>query len=390
VITRGRSEEFHTLVEGDPRRARSSTYTDLLDVVGALRSVPAPEADATFVASLRERLVAEAEAVLVAAAAAREDDQDRLTLRRTTARVRRHNRRVAAVVAGAVLVGGSATMAVASQSALPGDSLYPLKRGIENVHTDLTFDKSARGRLLLGDASTRLDEVAGLSRESDGSAQVGPTLDAFAQQAAEGSQLLVEDYQQTGDRSSITSVREFTAASMARLAQLQSMVPSDSLGSLLQAAQAVAQIQRTSEGACPSCAGPDVTKVPQVLTQSLQAAATSGHSGAPRSKPGQRLSSQTPLPHVGKRLPPASVSDPTQTGGSTGSTSTGGDVQGTLQNLTNGLTSRHHHHLGSTVKHTTGTLLDGVGQAGTTVGGAVGGTVSGVTGGIQSILPSVP
>jgi hypothetical protein len=390
VITRGRSEEFHTLVEGHPRGAGSSRYADLLEVVGALRAVPAPEADAAFVASLRERLVAEAEAVLVAAAAVREGDQDRLTLRRTTPPVRRRNRRIAAVVAGAVLVGGSATMAVASQSALPGDTLYPLKRGIENVHTDLTFDQGARGRLLLGDASTRLDEVAELSRESGGSTQVAPTLDAFAQQATEGSQLLVEDYQQTGDRSSITSVREFTAASMARLAQLQSMVPSDSLDSLLQAAQTLAQIQRTSEDACPSCTGPDVTKVPQVLTQSLQASADSRQSGAPRSKPGQRLHQQSQLPHVGKGLPPASVSDPTQSGGTSGSTTSGGDVQGTLQNLTNGLTGGHHHHLGNTVKHTAGTLLGGVGQAGNTVGGAVGGTVSGVTGGIGPLLPTLP
>lgn len=76
------------------------------------------------------------------------------------------NRRLAAGITGVILVGASGTMAIAAQSALPGDRLYPLKRGLEGAHAQLTFDRAARGRVLLDSASTRLDEVADLSRRA--------------------------------------------------------------------------------------------------------------------------------------------------------------------------------------------------------------------------------
>jgi hypothetical protein len=71
-VSRGRrSQEFHDLVEDVEDTAgggaRRSSYDDLLDVVGALRAVPEPVPDPTFVASLRERLLEEATTVLVAA-----------------------------------------------------------------------------------------------------------------------------------------------------------------------------------------------------------------------------------------------------------------------------------------------------------------------------------
>src|ERR1700759_377493 len=119
MITRRRAEEFATLVETDEPTRDASSYADLLRVVGGLRSVPAPVADPVFVASLRERLLVEAESMLAQAAAAREDEDARLRLPPTTTRSRRRHRRIAAAVSGVVLVGGTATVAVAAQSALP-------------------------------------------------------------------------------------------------------------------------------------------------------------------------------------------------------------------------------------------------------------------------------
>ena len=63
-------------------------------------------------------------------------------------------------------------MAVASQSALPGDGLYPVKRGLESAHAELTFDRGDRGRVLLANARTRLDEAQTLSRTSADPARV--------------------------------------------------------------------------------------------------------------------------------------------------------------------------------------------------------------------------
>ena len=100
---------------------------------------------------------------------------ERLRLRPAAPRTRRRNRRLAAGLSGVdPRRWRPATMAVAAQSALPGDGLYPLKRGLESAHAQLTFDRAARGRVLLDSASTRLDEVAELSRTGGSADQRRP------------------------------------------------------------------------------------------------------------------------------------------------------------------------------------------------------------------------
>ena len=82
MITARRAQQFHELVEdASTGGARLTEYADLMEVVGALRTVPAPVPDPAFVAALRDRLVAEAESALAAAAAEREDTDERLRLR---------------------------------------------------------------------------------------------------------------------------------------------------------------------------------------------------------------------------------------------------------------------------------------------------------------------
>lgn len=389
----GRSQQFHDLVEGTSTSAVPSSYAVLLDVVGALRAVPAPVPDPAFVAALRERLVLEAETVLAEAAAERAVADERLRLRPAAPRTQRRRRRLAAAISGVVLVGGSATVAVAAQSALPGDALYPVKRGLENAHAQLTFDRAARGRVLLDSASTRLDEVAELSREQASADQVGSTLDAFTRDAVAGSDLLVTDYRATGDQSSMTTVRTFTATSMARLQALQSQVPPGALDQLLQAAQALDQVQQVAARACPDCPGPSVTSVPPVLTASAQAAADSWQVAVPG--PGRHGTSPrhgspggVTLPQVGGALPPASVTDPGQSTAGQLVAPTAQDVQHTVQHLTDALTHDQPTDLGSTVTDTAGNLLDAVGNVGGTVGGVVGSVVGSVGSDLPSILPT--
>lgn len=392
MITGRRAEQFNALVEDrSTGGARLPEYAGLLDVVGALRAVPAPVADPAFVATLRERLVAEAETVLAAAAAELDETDARLRLRPTTPPARRRRRRLAAAVTGIVLVGGSATVAFAAQSALPGDGLYPIKRGLEGAHAELTFDRADRGRVLLGNAGERLDEAQDLSLMHADPARVSDALDAFTQQAIDGSDLLVSDYEATGDRSSITSVRTFTAASMDRLNQLQSQVPPQSLGSLLRAAQALDQVQQSSLHACAVCQGPVIGSVPDVLTQSTQATVDAWQTAVP--KPHHVGRHQQPgadggpvLPHVSGQLPPASVTDPDSTDTTPGVVQppTADDVQHTVKHLTDGLTSGQQNDLASTVSDTVTNLLDAVGQVGNQVAGALDDTIGGVT----SLLPS--
>jgi hypothetical protein len=392
VIRGRRSEEFHDLVEDTTAGARAS-YADLLDVVGALRALPIPEPDPAFVLALRERLLDEAQTVLVAAAAERADVDDRLRLRPAAPRTRRRNRRLAAGISGVILVGASGTMAVAAQTALPGDRLYPLKRGIESAHAQLTFDRAARGRVLLDSAATRLDEVAELSRTGGSADSVSRTLDAFTQETVDGSDLLIADYQATGDQSSITTVRTFTARSMTRLRLLQSAVPAGSVDQLLQAAQSLDQVQQVAARACPTCAGPSVTQVPRVLTEAVDAAADPWLVALPPGPGSPRHSDSTPggvtLPHVSGNLPPASVTDPTQTAPDL-ELPTADDVQHTLQHLTDGLTEDQQPDLGSTVTDTAANLLDAVGDVGNTVAGTLSGTLDDLGSALPTILPTLP
>ena len=55
-------------------------------------------------------------------------------------------------------------MAVASQSALPGDALYPIKRAIENTEAGVRVSDDAKGETILSNASGRLNEVDKLTR----------------------------------------------------------------------------------------------------------------------------------------------------------------------------------------------------------------------------------
>jgi len=390
-VTRARqAEEFHALVEAIPTRgprppAPSTPYADLLELVGSMRAVPAPVADAAFVAGLRDRLVAEAETLLAAAAAQRDDTDARLRLRTTTPQLRRRRRRLAAAVSGVALVGASATMAYAAQSSLPGDGLYPVKRSLESAQAQLTFDRGDRGRLVLGDASTRLDEAQQLSRIQADPQRVSEALDSFTQQTIAGSDLLVSDYEATGDRSSISSLRTFTATSMARLDELQGEVPPQSLSSLLRAAQAVDQAQQTAVHTCDACRGPAITSMPSVLAQTTQATVDSWQVAVPRPRHTGRHLAQGDdggpvLPHIRSgSLPPASVTDPSDSPASNGGQApTATDVANTVQHLTDGLTGGHQDDVASTVADTAANLLDAVGQVGNTVADTVNGLVPGL------------
>ncbi|WP_237277348.1 DUF5667 domain-containing protein, partial [Streptomyces caniscabiei] len=78
-------------------------------------------------------------------------------------KLRPRSRLTKGLAAGGLSVGVAASafggVAAASSDALPGDSLYGLKRGIEDVKLTLADDSDDRGRLYLDQASTRLGEA---------------------------------------------------------------------------------------------------------------------------------------------------------------------------------------------------------------------------------------
>src|SRR3546814_4819308 len=106
-----RAEEFAALVDDpDGATAASARDSDMLELVGAMRSVPATTARPEFVASLRERLMIEAEVALSPDSAER-----RLTIVKTHS-PRRRDRRVAILAGTIAAIGATSSVAMASQA----------------------------------------------------------------------------------------------------------------------------------------------------------------------------------------------------------------------------------------------------------------------------------
>lgn len=68
---------------------------------------------------------------------------------------------IALIVVGAVLVGGTAT-GLASNSARPGDLLYPMDQALEGVQSTLTFGDEAQAKMYAKLAQERMGEVNSL------------------------------------------------------------------------------------------------------------------------------------------------------------------------------------------------------------------------------------
>ena len=260
---RRRAEEFNSLVEhASTRELTDARYVDVLELVEAMRHVAPVQARPAFVADLRDRLMIVAETALAPSTDAQLKARLTVAPRRTP-----RERRIAVAMGGFAIVGATTSMAVAAQTALPGDTLYPLKRALENAQAGVQVDEGDKGSTLLANASGRLEEVDELSREKRDSATlaIAETLQAFTTQATEASDLLLASYASTGQEGSISELRTFTADSMAVLEQLESLVPEGARGALIQAAQVLTQIDQQAVALCPTCVVKGLTEIPDFV-----------------------------------------------------------------------------------------------------------------------------
>lgn len=338
---RRRAEEFNSLIEHSTGNdLTDARYAEFLEIVSALRTTPPVQARPAFVNSLREQLMLAAETELVPS------EESRLAL---PAR-RPRDRRIAAVVGGFAIVGATTTMAMAAQSALPGDVLYPLKRAIENVETGISVNEGQKGSTMLANASGRLDEVSALSRSSSlqDTTVIADTLNTFTEQATVASDLLLSDYASTGNESSISDLRDFTSLSMATLAALEDLVPADAHDELLHAARVLTQIDAEAEQACPGCGGDGITEIPKILAGSstfsgsgvlADPAGQTNQGGHGTKKNGGAGSTEPETDDEGNALPSGSVLNSGQPAPEApeGSGTAGGPSNDTINDLTDGL-----------------------------------------------------
>lgn len=134
--------------------------------------------------------------------------------------------------AATLLLVAVASMAVfLSRDALPGDSLYGVKRAAENVGLGLTFDSVEKANRHLDLADTRMNEVAALldsPPSEDTSALVGQALQDFAAETAAASRLLLGDVGGV-DAAQLSVLREWAVEKKASLGGLRSGMPAPSL-----------------------------------------------------------------------------------------------------------------------------------------------------------------
>ncbi|RYU14905.1 DUF5667 domain-containing protein [Nocardioides iriomotensis] len=264
---RRRADELASALD-NPHRDVDAELRELVGVVGTLRRAvdddPFATPRADFAADLRARLMAEAVDVL--------EPGSPLVL--PPRPVGRRERRLVAAAAAVLLVGGTAGMAAASSGALPGDALYPVKRGIERAEAGLSVSKAGKGRDLLAQASGRLTEVRGLlaADRLGGEPRVPLALDDFVAQSQQGAALLMDSFRDDRDPARVADVRTFTADALDDLADLATTAPASVQPDLRNAALALRDIDVRAGQLCDTCAaGTPTLDLPPVFLAAAEA-----------------------------------------------------------------------------------------------------------------------
>ncbi|MCX3059856.1 DUF5667 domain-containing protein [Streptomyces beihaiensis] len=136
-------------------------------------------------------------------------------------KLRPRSRLTKGIAAGGLTVGVAAGafsgVAAASSHALPGDSLYGLKRGMEDLKLGMADSDSAKGQIYLDQASTRLNEARRLMDRGRGGhldhesvGEVRRALSGMRYDASEGHRLLSEAYKRDGSLGPIQALSAFS------------------------------------------------------------------------------------------------------------------------------------------------------------------------------------
>jgi hypothetical protein len=272
---RARAESFAHAIDHGPRHSsRLSDDPELMDaveLVGRLRTAGAVAPRPEFSAELRHRLLEQAAAraatttptVVRSPPDSPDDPPPREDVDASVTDIRhRHGRRIRLVASTAalVLLGGGIGSAAAAQQAMPGDTLYGMKRSIENVSTNVSVGDDSRGRRDLEHAMTRLSEVRALAENGGDVGTINATLDDFSTQARKGVSRLVASYQQDGDTSSIAAITQFITNAREALGELAPKLPPESLKSAVEALATIEQLAQHTTVACPKCEQAKPTK----------------------------------------------------------------------------------------------------------------------------------
>lgn len=228
----------------DPEHSRDPQVRELVEALKSVDYAPAPDPD--FRAELRAQLVAVAPRIIAESAADTGAPVTGRAARSLSSQRRRFVRplAIASGVAAAILLlfGGAVWM---SQKALPGDSLYGLKRAGENVQLSLSSGGTDRGHEYLSLAQTRVEEArALLRRDSASAAGAGPLAGGLSPHVADqiadnlssadsdlrhGADLLNTQAVSSKSQSPISVLTGWAPGQLGRLKDLATALPQGSL-----------------------------------------------------------------------------------------------------------------------------------------------------------------
>ncbi|MFY0406819.1 DUF5667 domain-containing protein [Solicola sp. PLA-1-18] len=315
-----RADALARALDGRPVRDRTlAAETDeLVRVAEAILRAEHPQPDPAFASDLRERLVAEARTSL--AVAPRRVVHVRPVHDGPTAVGHRRGR---ALVAAVVVAAGSFGLVATSAQALPGETLYPVKRGVERVELATQRGPEGTGQKQLELASERLAEVDALARDGVSGREarlVDDTLADFSSSARAGSVELLGAYRDRGTAVALERVDTFTQDSRRTLTSLEGRLPDTSAASFADATSALSSIVADTTRVCDDCVAvvPSTGSDDDASAGFAQPAPTAPTPSAPSVAPSgdgdQQVPSVGDLPEVVVPTPSATVpSTPTPT-----------------------------------------------------------------------------
>ncbi|MFJ2186610.1 DUF5667 domain-containing protein [Kitasatospora sp. NPDC087861] len=213
--------------------AGSVAMAELVGLTDALCAVPGPALDREVRTVQRAQLMAAFEQAFAGGPGAAVPRQRRHRAIRTAPRGRWSRRfAIGGLVAG-LAVGSLAGAAAASSNALPGDTLYGMKRGLEGLRLGLADSDSERGELLLDNAATRLGEAKTLVGHtgpadvlSQGTVErVRRALDDMHADALKGRELLRSVYRSNGSLDPMRALAGFAQDEDGRWTELVGQLP---------------------------------------------------------------------------------------------------------------------------------------------------------------------
>jgi hypothetical protein len=251
LFDRARAERFAQLLDeaSGARRhhARSRLDAELAELVetgrklGSMRfnGAPTPE----FKAELRAHLIATAEREGIGVTAEPEPRRSRRRIVSDPPRSRARRAIVVGIAAGALALSG---VSIASGEAIPGDTLYGMKRSTERAQLALAGSDTSRGQLYLDFARTRLQEAIAV-RSSE--ASFIASLRDMDADTVQGIRTLIGSAMNQHDTTALDAIDHFTARQRMLVAQMLNLSTEAGRGKVTESLELLTQVEARSKAA---------------------------------------------------------------------------------------------------------------------------------------------